>query len=280
MNLDRLLTEFDPAPAGRLAAPGIDDALDAVGYAVVRAPRRARTRRRRLARPRAVILAAAALALAAGGVTAAKTLFIRTHTGTYPPKGMIAGGGPGEILRTDGTNFHQVAIALSADIPFPAGYLGWRDAVIAEEIKSQTWHQVPSGQLRGGYAQAAICAWILDWRAATRAGDRMRAAQDAAVLAGALHWRAVSAWDPHPSISVPGDGGTTHPSQFGWVIPYIAAVHAGDEPRLNRLLANLTFAPAFWESDPGFNAWLQRQPNRVRNGEHAFVDYLSTHERG
>ncbi|MGN6870878.1 MAG: hypothetical protein ACTHMY_20995 [Solirubrobacteraceae bacterium] len=280
MSLDQLLSECDPAPAGSLGAPGIDDALDVLGTAIVAQPRRVRQRRRRRARRRAVILVAAALVLAAGGVTAAKTLFIRTYTGTYPPKGMIAGGGPGQILRTDGTNFHQVAIQLSADIPFPSGYLGWRDAVIAEEIKTQTWHQVPSGQLRGGYAQTAICAWILDWRVAMRGGDRVRAAHDAAVLAGALHWRAVTAWDPHPSTSVPGDAGSTHPSQFGWAIPYIAAIRAGEEPRLDLLLTNLRFAAAFFESDPGFNVWWEHQPNRVRNSPRAFVDYLSTHEHG
>src|SRR5690348_3269269 len=106
MSIDRLLAECDPVPAGSLGAPGIDDALDALGTAIVGRPRRVRHRRRRRARRRAVFLVAAALVLAAGGVTAAKTLFIRTYTGTYPPKGMIAGGGPGQILRTDGTNFH------------------------------------------------------------------------------------------------------------------------------------------------------------------------------
>lgn len=282
MTLDSLLTECDPAPAGSFAAPGIDDALDALGSAIAGQPRRAQRRRRprrRLARPRAVILVAAALALAAGGVTAAKTLFIRTHTGTYVPKGMAVGGGPGEILRTDGTNFHRVAIALSADIPFPSGYLGWRDAVIAEEIKIQTWHKVPSGQLRGGYAQAAICAWILDWRVAMRSGDSARAARDAGVLAGALHWRAVTAWDPHPSTSVPGDMGTTHPSEFGWAIPFIRAARDGDLPRLDRLLAT-QFVAGFMEADPGVMAWTEHQPNRVLNSPRVFLIYLSTHERG
>jgi hypothetical protein len=159
VNLDRLFNECDPAPAGSLGGRGTDDALDALGSAIVGAPRpAARRARRRPARRRAVILVAAALVLGAGGVTAAKTLFIRTYTGSYVPKGMIAGGGPGQILRTVGTDFHRVAIQLSAEIPFPSGYLGWRNAVIAEEIKIQTWHKVPSGQLRGGYAQAAICA--------------------------------------------------------------------------------------------------------------------------
>ncbi len=289
MKLDRLLTECDPAPARRLAAPGTDDplagrgidaALDALGSAIVCTPRTARPRRRRLAGPRRVILVAAVLVLAAGGVTAAKTLFVRTHTGTYAPKWAIQGGGPGEILDTQGTNFHRVAIELSADIPFPAGYIGWRDAVIAEEIRTQTSHRVPSGQLRGGYAQAAICAWILDWRAAMLRGDHARAPHDASLLSGALHWRAVTAWDPHPSTAVPGDGGTTHPSQFGWAIPFIAAARTGDLTRLNRLLATDQFDAAFYESDPGFETWIGHQPNRVRNSSRAFMRYLSTHERG
>ena len=281
MNLDDLFTECDPAPAGTLTAAGLDEALDALGRTIVSAPRPARRRRRRrLARPRSVILVTAALALAAGGVTAAKTLFIPTHTGTYVPKGMAVGGGPGEILRTDGTNFHRIAIALSADIPFPSGYIGWRNAVIAEEIKTQTWHKVPSGQLRGGYAQAAICAWILDWRVATRRSDTSRASHDAAVLAGALHWSAVRAWDPHPSMTVPGDSGSAHPSEFGWAIPYIAAARAGNLPRLDRLLADDYFNAAFMESDPGVDAWLEHQPNRVRNNPRVFVLYLTTHQRG
>ena len=281
MNLDHLLTECDPAPAGAVTAAGIDDALDALGRTIVAAPRAARRpSRRRLARARRVILVAAVLALAAGCVTAAKTLFIRTYTGTYAPKGMAVGGGPGEILRTDGTNFHQVAIALSADIPFPAGYRGWRDAVIAGEVKIQTWHKVPSGQLRGEYAQAAICAWILDWRVAMRSGDSARAARDASILAGALRWRAVRAWDPPPSTAVPGDSGSTDPREVGWAIPYIAAARAGNLPRLDRLLADDYFNAAFMESDPGVDAWLEHQPNRVRNNPRVFVLYLTTHQRG
>ena len=280
MNVDRLLRESDPAPAGSVMPRGIDDALDALGSAIVAAPRPARQPLLpRRARPRRVLLAAAVLILAAGGVTAAKTLFIPTYTGIYPPKGMIEGGGPGEILRTDGTDFHRIAIALSADIPFPQGYLSWRDAVIAQELADQPWHKVPSGQLRGGYAQAAICAWVLDWRAAVRGGDAARAEHDAAVLAGALHWRAVTAWDPHPSTAVPGDMGTTHPSQFGWAIPFIAAVRGGDVRRVDRLLVT-RFAAAFLESDPGFEVWFEHQPNRERNSMRNFLDYLSTHERG
>lgn len=281
MDLELLLRECDPAPAGTFGAPGLDDALNALGSAILATPQPVRRRRRgRLTRSRSVILVAAVLALAAAGVTAAKTLFIPTYTGTYAPKGMAVGGGPGEILRTDGTNFHRIAIRLSADIPFPPGYLGWRDAVIAQQIEGQPWHKVPSGALRGGYAQAAICAWILDWRAAMRQGDTARAAHDAAVLAGALGWSAVRAWDPHPSTSVAGDGGTTHPSEFGWAIPYIAAVRAGNLRRLDRLLANDRFDGMFYSADPGMMAWIVQQPNRVKNSPRAFLIYLSTHERG
>jgi hypothetical protein len=69
-----------------------------------------------------------ALASLVGGAAAARTLFVNTHTHTYAPRWAIAGAGPGEILDTRGTNFRQVALASSADIPYPSGYASsWRE---------------------------------------------------------------------------------------------------------------------------------------------------------
>ena len=60
-----------------------------------------------------------------------------------------------------------------------------------------------------------------------------------------LRWKIVRAWDPHPRTSVPGDNGSTHPSQFGWMIPYIQAVGAGDLRQVNRLIAGERFSGDF-----------------------------------
>jgi hypothetical protein len=110
-----------------------------------------------------------------------------------------------------------------------------------------------------------------------RHGDRSRASHDASVLAGALHWSAVRGWDPHPSTSCRAAGAL--PIRASSAGPSRTSVRAGDESRLNLLLANLRFAAAFWESDPGFNAWWEHEPNRVRNSERAYLDYLAVKGR-
>ena len=100
-------------------------------------------------------------------------------------------------------------------------------------------------------------------------GDRARATHDATVLSTALHWRAVTDWDPHPKVSVPGDRGTHHPSTFGWAIPYIAAVRAGDLPLLDRLLKDHRYNGNFHGYDPA--AWDAR--TRAHFGVHAALTY-------
>jgi hypothetical protein len=251
--LDRMLTAADPAPAGVYCNGGIADALHAIGETIVGLPRReARpSRRRRLPRPRTAIVVAAVVASLAGGSALATRLFVPTYTHRYPPKWAIIGAGPGQILNIHGTDFRQIAARLASDIPYPSGFASWRAFVVPMET-TDNW-RIPAGQLHGEFAMSAICAWIIDWRHATLTGDRSRAAQDAAVLGGALRWPAVTAWDPHPKVSEPGDGGTHHPSTFGWAIPYIQAVQAGDLARLDRLLKDEQYNGTFHVVDPA--AW-------------------------
>ncbi len=186
--------------------------------------------------------------LSAGVAVAATQLFIPTHTREYPPKGMITGGGPGELLNLDGTEFRQIALQISSDIPYPAGYGSWRDSVISFEYEAQCPHgpsgrcpwtpRVPAGALHGVFAASAFCAWVLDWRHDMMTSRHAAAAGDARVISGALRWKAVTAWDPHPSLAVPGDMGTTHPSVFGWMIPFIQAVRTGDLARADQAIVS------------------------------------------
>lgn len=291
--LRRMLSACDPAPAGALATEEIDDALRGISLAIAAQPSpdtRQRSRRW-LARPRSALVFAMALISLAGVAVAATRLLVPTYTHTYPPKWAIRGAGPGEILDTRGTRFREIAIALSADIPYPPGYASsWRELVLNENKPPYTW-RLPSGQLRGDFATSAICAWVLDWRRAARAGDRARESHDAAVLAGALHWSAVTARDPHPRVARTGDMGTVAPSTFGWAIPYIAAVRAGDLARVERLLVsnyrsgreNYPLYGNFFIYTPGYDPPLPGKQDNwvlktgVRMGPRSYQRYLATH---
>ncbi|HEX3832750.1 MAG TPA: hypothetical protein VHW04_12310 [Solirubrobacteraceae bacterium] len=132
---------------------------------------------------------------------------------------------------------------------------------------------------------------MIDWRQAARTGDRARASHDAAVLAGALRWSAVAAWDPHPRVSVPGDVGSVAPSKFGWTIPYISAVRAGALATVERLLVgnyrsgreDYPLYGNFLLHTPGYDPPLPgRQDNWVlrtgaRMGPRSYLRYLATH---
>jgi hypothetical protein len=186
--------------------------------------------------------------LGAGVAVAATQLFVPTHTREYPPRGMIEGGGPGELLNLDGTAFRQIALQISSDIPYPAGYGSWRNSVISFEYEAQcprgrtgrcpSSPRVPAGALHGVFAASAFCAWVLDWRHDVMTGRQAAAARDARVISGALRWKAVTDWDPHPSMSVPGDEGTTHASTFGWMIPFIRAVGTRDLARVDQAIVS------------------------------------------
>ncbi len=275
--LNRMLAALDPARGARLTTSGIDEALEAIGAAIVTERRHASRRRWswRLTGARRVVAVAAALASLAGAATAATTLFIPTWSHTYPPRWAITGAGPGEGLNVQGTDFRRIALSLSAGIPYPDGYASWRDYVVT--VETSPYGKVASGQVRGAFAMSAICAWVVDWRQATRNGDRARAAHDAAVLAGALRWPAVTAWDPHPRVSVPGDSGTTHASTFGWAIPYIAAIRADDPARLDRLLADQRYAGDFYTYIPGVISWMEHQTPATNNSPRAVLRYLAEH---
>jgi len=247
--LDRMVQACDPITGGAPGDEGIAAAFDRMTALILSEPRRTPRLRRFATRHRAALAGLAAVLLGSGVAVAATNLFIPTHTHQYPPQGMVTGGGPGELLNVDGTNFRQVALEISSDISYPAGYESWRQSVISSEYKSQQhacapgspggcMPKVPSGQLHGAFAASAFCAWVLAWRHAMMTGRQAAAASDARVISRALGWKAVTDWDPHPSLSVPGDGGTTHPSEFGWMIPFIQAVGSGDLVGVDKAIVN------------------------------------------
>jgi hypothetical protein len=248
--LDRALRACDPIGGRRLAPSGIEAAFDALTTAIVTEPRQTRPKWRVAARPRRALAGIAAFALLSAGVAVGATkVFVATYTHRYPPKGMIAGGGPGQLLAVDGTDFNNVAIQLSSDIPYPARYASWRQSVASAEFSLQQQAcppgspascapQMPSGALHVAFADSAFAAWVLEWRRDMMAGQQAAGASDARVISEASSWSAVTAWDPHPSMSVPGDMGTTHPSPFGWTIPFTKAVSARDLAGVNQAIVN------------------------------------------
>jgi hypothetical protein len=247
--LDRMLQACDPIGGRVPDGAGMAAAFDSMSALIVSEPRRAPRLRRFATRHRAALAGIAAALLGSGVAVAATDLFVPTHTHQYPPQGMVTGGGPGELLNVDGTNFRRVALQISSDVPYPPGFESWRQSVISSEYENQQhacppgsprgcMPKVPSGQLHGAFAASAFCAWVLAWRHDKGTGRRAAAASDARVISGALGWKAVTDWDPHPSMSVLGDGGTTHPSEFGWMIPFIQAVGSGDVARVDKAIVN------------------------------------------
>lgn len=247
--LDRMLRACDPIAGRAPSDTGIGAAFDRMSALIVSEPRRAPRRWRVANRRRAALAGITVVLLGSGVAVAATNLFVPTHTHQYPPQGMVTGGGPGEQLNVDGTNFRQVARQISSDIRYPPGYESWRGSVISSEYENQQpacppgsprgcMPEVPTGQLHGAFAASAFCAWVLDWRHDIMIGRQKAAASDARVISGALGWKAVTEWDPHPSMSVPGDMGSTHPSTFGWMIPFIQAVGAGDLGRVDQAIVN------------------------------------------
>jgi hypothetical protein len=99
------------------------------------------------------------------------------------------------------------------------------------------------------------------WREADIAGRPAAVAQAAAMIAAAPGWSAVTAEDPDPDASVPGDLGTKTYTLFGWMLPYRDAVLAGDRARVEKLLA-FNYGDA-WLGDHAWSAWLAQHGDRL-----------------
>jgi hypothetical protein len=228
----RLLSAGDPVAAVPLSAPGVDAALDALGAAIVTIPVSSRRPRRR---SRSLLAAAVAAAAVAIGVGVAAGAVLSAHTGRTMPKSQVPVGGPGEELDPAAPDFRSVALQISSDIPYPAGDASWRDLVVADADDPSGL--VSSGALHGWFAMSAFCAWVRDWDHAVGAGDTAAASTAAQTIAQAPRWKAVTDEDPHPDPSAANDPGAQTGTLFGWLLPYRAAVLAGDRARVEHLLA-------------------------------------------
>lgn len=284
-SVDSLVGRWDPAPAELWATDGIHDALDQLGAAIVATGRRktqGRSRRAWLRRPRRLFAVGVTSLFVGGGVAVATGVFVPTRTGLYQKGAAIRMGGPGELLNASGTDFRRVALKLSAGIPYPPGYRSWRRWVLRAEgltpsrcaaaSEARTCSaQASTGALRGWFAMSAFTAWVNDWWHATRAGNSALAARDARIIARAPHWKAVRAEDPRPRASVPGDLGSTQTTLFGWMLPYVPAVRAGDISRVDQLLDSELYGGRFALFDPGCAS---------RRSCFASAGYVSYLERG
>jgi hypothetical protein len=237
-----------------------------------------------LTAPRRVVVLVAATVFVGGGVAAATGLFVPTPTGVYQNAAGVRMGGPGELLNTSGTDFRRVALQLSIGIPYPPGYQGWRRWVLPAENLSPAGCsrgspqgdcsvRVSTGAVRGWFAMSAFTAWVIDWWRAMHAGDTARAARDAQVIAEAPNWDAVRAEDPRPLASMPGDLGSTDTSLFGWILPYVPAIQAGDVSRVDQLLDSDLYGGMFGIFDPGWDRLLHREAHAPRPLA-GYVSYL------
>ncbi len=133
-----MLRACDPILGRAPADSGLGAAFDSMIGSIVSEPRHTPRRRWFAKRPRATLAGVAALVvLSASAAVAATQLFVPTYSHQYVPKGMAVGGGPGELLYIDGTDFRQIALRLSSDIPYPNGYASWRDDVISSQRQLQ-----------------------------------------------------------------------------------------------------------------------------------------------
>jgi hypothetical protein len=229
-----LLRQLDPAAGAELGTPGIEEAMERLAHAIVRQRRvRSVPRSRRLKLAFAATIVAAIVGV--GAATAAGVFHART--GLFPSATEVPMGGPGEELNPAAPDFRSVALQLSSDIPYPAGYATWRDRVITLELRTAADGVLTTGALRGYFAASAFCAWVDDWRKATSAGNSSEAKQAATTIAAATGWSAVTAEDPHPNPSAVNDPGAETGTLFGWFLPYRAAVLAGDTGHVDHLLA-------------------------------------------
>lgn len=233
MTLD-LVRQLDPIAGTNLATPGIEEAFGQLANTIVCQPRTVGPpRSRRLKLGFAVVIVAAVVGV---GVATAAGVF-HARTGLFPSPADVPAGGPGEELNPAAPDFRSVALQLSADIPYPAGYESWRDLVITREIRFADGGLETTGALRGYFAASAFCAWVGDWRQATTSGDSAEVRKAATAIAAAPGWSAVTAEDAHPNPAAANDPGAETGTLFGWFLPYRAAVLAGDSRRVDHLLA-------------------------------------------
>jgi len=195
-----MLAQADPLSDG--LDPGIRSALDAFWDAVrtegLHPPREHSPQRRRRGRRRVLIAAAIAAAAVIGSAVGAT--FIASHTGRALPPEQTHLGGPGELLRLDGSDIAAVAQQLTADIEFAPGYLDVRRKALAAVFRPGDHSELTTSAARGDIAQFAACSWIDYWAARNAVGDFTAMTTATHALAGLLASSAVRDIDPNPSL--------------------------------------------------------------------------------
>ena len=172
-------------------------------------------------------------------------------------------GGPGEALNPAAPDFRAVAMQVASDVPYPNGYVSWREWVLkiqpptsgARASPDGTETPFPSGlvstgALHGWFSASASCAWVQDWRQTSVADDATATARATQTIAQAPSWKAVTNEDPRPDPAAANDPGAKSGSLFGWMLPYRDAVLAGDRVRVEQLLATGYGGGHCWLSDP------------------------------
>ena len=248
-------------PAGPAVAP---DALDRFNAAMMTtlpyaesSPAHATRRWSRLTRARdgrrsgrRVATVAVALTLGAAG-TAVAADYISTHTGQHASGADVEIGGPGELLRLDGTDLADVTAQVVADIPFPADPA--RKAVV---LAAKDFASVPideqgaaplasTGAVRAAYARLSVCAFADAYGAAPPGSVARTTAAHG--LRDLLASSAVRDVDPNPSpAGHAGDQGPTA-TLFGYLPAVAAAAESGDLAGLKTAVAQTGYC---WSSDP------------------------------
>lgn len=260
-------------------APGLSEALGELRHAITRQPHLNGQRHTpsflRAVRPRLkVAVVVGLLTLVVGGVATA-AVALHAHTGIFVSGADVQPGGPGENLNLAASDFRSVALKLSVDIPYPAGYGSWRDFVVTEQAPgpggASANDQVTTGALRGWFAASAFCAWVQDWRRAVRDGNSSEAQQAADSVAAAPSWSAVTAEDPHPSASAANDPGAGTGTLFGWMLPYRSAVLSGDSAAVDQMLASGYGNGKCWISDPQWMSVLHANSGLSKLSPQAFA---------
>lgn len=250
--VDAAVRSLDPVTVGGLDRGEVEATLDAIGAAIVivdrvvpvgasrgsavqhgSVPTRIRRRRQSLASRGTIAVAVALLALG-GAAYAGVRVFVNADTGKQLHGWERKTAGPGDVIDSSGTNFDQVLVNISADIPYPKGYETWRTWQLTQVRMLTTCPpgsakgckiEMPASQVRERVSTGAFCAWVADWKAAKRSGDTASATEAAAMIKQAPSWKAVVAVERY----LPGGFGW-----FGWK-RYRAAVASGDLAAVDRL---------------------------------------------